>query len=482
MINLKFLKTQIFAFFSIMIFVLICIIIYKILGPEPPGYWNYVPFPSMSPKDLPDAISSQKTCYTNLTACNESGSCLACGEKFECVTVETDTQYIFNHIKVPKGKWCLPKKPNQSCGTYTGKWVWSSGACSDGSSQCWKCECLYPELYDGADCMVQKVCINHSKHAGDDQKNNILIGTSHGPDQYLGVEWNPNNAGDSTVLTVNPYTTTTGGKPWFKCQCSVNDVKPSYINLPGDPYSCHVDPCWEYSDYGVAGAMCTEDNCSCTCNGGVVAPDGSKFKNTCVHDNIVCNGGHFNINTNECVCDNPVNLVENCVSDNFSRGASFGPPLCQSDSDCISGKCDSTGWCKCKDSTNPLGSNCLSPCDGHTCENGSSCHIDTSQDRKYRCDCKLLPTSIKDCKRDKSSYVYQTYAGINCEKIMYTDGTYVAASGHPPDIAPCTITGLPAGATYNDLMAGKYCESGKIHEVSGGGLFESEILDVCGSG
>jgi len=478
MINLKFLKMPMFAFFLIMIFVLICIIIYKILGPEPPGSWNYVPFPSMSPKDLPDANSSQKTCYTNLTACDGPGICSTCGqENFECVDVLTDTQYVLNNIKVPKGQWCLPKKLNQSCGTYTGKWVWSSGNCPSGT-QCWKCECLYPDLYDGKDCMVQKACLNHSPHATIDQTNHILTGTTDGP--YSGVKWDPNKVEDSSVLTVNPYTSTDDGKPWFKCHCSVNDDSTSYINLPDDPYTCHIDPCWEYSNYGQYGASCTGDDCSCTCNGGVLAPDGSKFKNRCVYDNIVCNGGHFDPTEKQCSCSQGT-LVENCVSDNFLR-VNTDPHLCQNDSDCRSGKCDqSTGFCKCKDSTNPLGSNCFNPCEGNECQNDSACYIDETQERKYRCECKMTTYTIQDCSHEHTN-VYQKYTGINCENVKYTDGTVMTASGTANhDWPTCTISGLPKDWDSNKLNSGEYCVSGQIHTKSDYWP-DSETYSVCGPG
>ena len=460
MINLKFLKMPMFAFFLIMIFVLICIIIYKLLGPEPPGSWNYVPFPSMSPKDLPDANSSQKSCYTSLTACDGPGICSTCGEEnFECVDVLTDTQYVLNNIKVPKGQWCLPKKLKQSCGTYTGKWVWSSGNCPSGT-QCWKCECLYPDLYDGPDCMVQKACINISEHSTGDQTNNILIGTTDGP--YQGVEWNPNSGGDSTVLTVNPYTTTTDGSPWFKCKCNVNDVNTSYINLPHDPYTCHIDPCWEYSNYGAPGAMCIGDECFCTCNGGILAHDG-KYKDRCVND--PCINGNFDETQQQCIC-NSITVLENCISDNFSRSNELNLPPCVNNSDCLSNSCDKSGWCNCIDTNNPLGSNCINPCIRNNCQNGSECIPDSTIDKKYRCNC-VEGGQIRDCRQN---VVNKIYTGQYCTDIKYNNGTAISSeervgTGRPMD---CLIEGATTGNDSN------VCVSGKVRQVT---IYDGEYYE-----
>ena len=449
MINLKFLKMPMFAFFLIMIFVLICIIIYKILGPEPPGSWNYVPFPSMSPKDLPDANSSQKTCYTNLTACDGPGICSTCGEEnFECVDVLTDTQYVLNNIKVPKGNWCLPKKQEQSCGTYTGKWVWSSGNCPDGKSQCWKCECLYPDLYGGDDCMVQKACLNHSPHAKtSDQTNNILTGTTDG--HYPGVKWDPVNLDpqDNTVLTVNPYTSTVDGKPWFKCNCDKSYIN---INLPGDPYSCHVDPCWEYDGYTFSGAICDDNNCTCNCteNGGFNVLDGF-YKDRCISNVSVCTNGTIDSSTQECNCSG-IYTQQKCISTNFSRTGQEPPARCTSTTGCIGDTvCDiNTGWCKCSDDKNPIGDECLQKCTPGLCQNGGTTKISTTGDCSCDCDGSTsltTPDAVGDSRKGH-------YGGTICATPQYED---------------CTILQVQTTIAGNHVMHGveadkKYCESGKM--------------------
>ena len=471
MANLKFLKTHVFAFFFVMIIALILIILYKIIGIEKPARYNYDAFPNISPKDLPDARSGQGSCFNKLTPCDGPGNCSKCGEdSFECINVDYDGEYMLNNIKVPKGYWCLPKKQRDlQCGKYTGKWIWSSGgSCPDGKTQCWKCECLYPDLFNGQACMVQQACINRSGLAANkgNQDSNKLIGQEISG-EWKGVKWDPNDTSnpDNPVLMVNPYTSdSVTGKPWFACSCSTdtNNNNLPYATLPGDPYNCHIDPCWEYDGYIKSGANCTDSSCTCNCkNGGITVP-GGYYKDRCVSDTSICqeNGtGAWNVGAKKCNC-NTTGISLDCKSDNYPRTEENPTTPCKTNDDCMGKTCDTTtGWCQCTNPKNPVGSECVNPCNPTIC-NGGVCTVTTTLPY-YKCDCsKTTQITTKDC--DNINRTGQL-SGPNCTQPAYPDGT-ILQTRKVGDF--CKMNGT-------DGYSPKYCLSGVNYEddnVDGEGL------------
>jgi hypothetical protein len=401
-ISVTVLKREIFFFIVITLIGLILFTFYNLIKPERDLRYNFQPFPNVSPKDLPDApTEGQPSCYNTLTKCDQQDNCSKCGEEnFECVQVEEDGQYNFNGIYVPKGKWCLPKKDGTNdCNIYTGRWTWSSGECENGKSQCWKCLCLYPDLYTNSKqgCSEQLVCINPNI-APEQQKNNKLVGTKYSP--YKDKSWDPFGDPDTTVAKINPYTSDENGNPWFACTCdnSVGDNKLPFVNLPGDPFICHIDSCWEYNNNAKNGLECDANtkNCSCDCK-----DDGYKFKEgiykgKCIaleslSSNDICKDGTLDIDSDICNC--PLTISTDCNSNYVSRPGSKN----------------------CENPLNPVGKECWNSCDGNLCKNNSNCLIDKNQDKKYSCQC--VPYG-KDCDGNALGIT----SGEYCEKHCYTSG------------------------------------------------------------
>ena len=209
--SISLLNTHVFVFISVIIITVIIISIYNMIAPESSMPFNFDPFPKQTPSRLPDPSHQTDTCWDRLTPCDSSGECSSCSEsEYKCVSVskgEADRKfYHFNGINVPTGKWCLPKdnNPNPICNSYTGRWIWSfdpAYCASIGAKgqQCWKCECLYPSLFSGADggCNTSTACQNDSimnKSAVSKQPDNKLIGTSIAKSSLQGCTWDPTNA------------------------------------------------------------------------------------------------------------------------------------------------------------------------------------------------------------------------------------------------------------------------------------------------
>jgi hypothetical protein len=359
--------------------------------------YNLQAFPKVQPKDLPDAAISLSACTNELKPCTSDFDCLQCDEsgKFKCTPVERDGQYEINGIKVPKGQYCLPRTDRtQKCNKYTGKWVWSTASdCPPDengmfSSQCWKCMCLYPDLfYDQKDCSTQIACINSSdktfQSADAQRKRNRLVGAPYS--KFPGQYWDPSaiDSIDSAVLEENPYATDSKGRPQFYCECDTRDERnqKEFLRLPNDPYTCHVDMCYNrnqkisttYMCRTSGGQVCdpyeTPADCKCSCNcfmnNAVTRPDG-----TCQIVEGMCLPGRTNNTVTGCEC------------------GSFKKRICRS----ALKNTSNTTLPECKDANNPFGEECYDQCKPNPCTNGA-CIYDDSKPSGQRCDCSgVLPT------------------------------------------------------------------------------------------
>lgn len=379
-------KSMLFNFLFILFIVLILIIFYELIKPENSRPFNFIPFPNIEPKYLPDAQTASN-CFTKLTPCDAQGKCSTCGEEnYECINVDIDSSYTFNNIKVPKGQWCLPKKNNNKvCNLYTGRWTWVNDPdyCQT-SNQCWKCICLYPELYENSEngCMTKLACYNTSLDPNVDQSKNYLVGTKYGP--YEGKKWDPINS-DDPVIRVNPYSVDKNGNPFFECSCNPgNNPDKPFIKLPNDPYSCHIDPCWKLNNYAYAGATCdtNTNDCKCECDkhGGYIIPDNDnlKLKNLCFLPESACGtGGTWNDDTNACNC--PIGYNRKCKS-NYAN--IVDTPTCNNP-------------------LNPVGEECINPCEPNPCKNNAKCEV---RGQDYDCICPDIDPPWRYCKSgDKSN-------------------------------------------------------------------------------
>lgn len=353
---------------------------------------NLQAFPKIQPKDLPDAAISLSKCVSDLQQCAMDDDCLACDEsgKFKCTTVDQEGRYEINGIKVPKGKYCLPRTDAApECNRYTGKWVWSTASdCppdANGvfSSQCWKCVCLYPDLfYDQTDCSTQIACVNTSdktfQSPEDQRKRNRLIGAPYA--EYAGRYWDPNavdSIGDP-VLMENPYATDSKGRPKFYCECDARNARnqKEFIRLPNDPYTCHVDMCYNlgqrlsqtYACKNSKNQPCdpyeTPQDCTCDCNcilnNSTTRPDG-----TCQVTAGMCFPGSVNNTYTGCNCG--VYVTTECRSKQKNQTNLSLP--------------------ECKDENNPFGQECTNPCGSKPCGTNGTCVFNRTMPGGYECYC-----------------------------------------------------------------------------------------------
>jgi hypothetical protein len=373
MSNINILNTYVYIFIFIIIIGLIILSVYTVFKPDYTSIpYRFDPMPKVAPTSLPDPSRSTDNCWNGLTPCDDFGNCSACStQNYHCVTV-TDTQannnfYHYNGINVPEGKWCLPKDTNENknCNEYTGRWIWTFDPeyCADKSKdgqQCWKCDCIYPTLFSGEEdgCTIKNSCQNDSNWSitsTTGQPNNKLISRFDTDEISLGCEWNPNivQTNCQGIYQYTPYDRDKFGKPLFTCSCS-NDGGQQYVNLPGDPQSCHLDPCYKSSGYNVAGYISGDDKCICQ-NGYTSARDGD-FKGTCVSINDACNSPGFDLTNWRC----------DCPEGYFTR-------QCRNPYTNVNN--DKPNLPICKNIDNNLGSECFNPCEELQCYNGSNCVV-----------------------------------------------------------------------------------------------------------
>jgi len=360
---------------------------------------NRQPFPKVQAQNLPDAAISLSQCTNELQKCTSDFDCIKCDEsgKFKCTSVERDGQYEINGIKVPKGQYCLPRTDRaQKCNKYTGKWVWSTATdCPPDengrfSTQCWKCMCLYPDLfYDQTDCSTQIACVNASdktfQSAETQRKRNRLVGAPYS--EFAGQYWDPNaiDSIDSAVLEENPYATDSKGRPKFYCECDSRDDRnqKEFLRLPNDPYTCHVDMCYNKNQKISTTYMCRDskgqvcdpyerpEDCKCSCNcfmnQTATRPDG-----TCQVLGGMCLPGRNNDTLTGCDCGRFMKRI--CRSNQIRQTNTTLP--------------------ECKDMENPFGEECYDQCYPNPCNNGE-CVYDSSRPNGRRCDCSgVMPNQL----------------------------------------------------------------------------------------
>lgn len=319
----------IFIFLFAFVISLIALTAYSLFRPEytHPKY-NFSPFPTVAPVEVPDAnLPGSGKCQTTLQTCDNVLGCAMCGDCYECTPVSEKQEVVFNGQKVPPGNWCLPKGHRKlGCGTYTGRAVWADDPCS--RTQGWKCVCLYPELFNGDDCLTQIGCRDTT--IGEDQSNNKLV-SSDGK-----IVWDPNDENFDPQGTT-PYDYNTDGTPKFLCQCNQNkDVEGQikYVQMPNDPYRCHVEPCTP--DHILKAFDETTQQCKCTTLGTEQFAH-SNVDGMCYNMGNICT---WDDNENKCKCAGDQRSVSmECDSDIYSRP---GKPPCKNPDQPGGSYCDIT--------------------------------------------------------------------------------------------------------------------------------------------
>ena len=238
--------------------------------PFPPGT-EYIPVDSTQCGISPTLCSGQN-CDTLCK--NKDGK-----SKYGCVTIKHPNVYYLG-TKLGVGKsYCLPniKQFNDisGCGTYTGRIVWTQA--SDGSLG-WECQCLYPDLYSGGECLSQVACSD-------------LTGASVGKltDQTDGkTQWDPANM-PASLQNSNPYEKMANGSPRFQCACDAT----SY-STPTDPFVCNKNLCYVGMGSTPDALFDTKTN-QCVCNKGTMVK--SNISGFCYPFDAGCNP---NANTGMC--------------------------------------------------------------------------------------------------------------------------------------------------------------------------------------
>lgn len=443
--TISILNKNTFLFIVIVIIGSVLISIYMMVAPEKNIPYNFNPFPQQTPSALPDPSRQTDNCWNKLIPCDSSGQCSACSlGEYECKDVskeQADNKYYnFNGLTVPEGKWCLPKdnNPDKICNMYTGRWLWTydpeyCGPKNSGT-QCWKCHCLYPNLFSGAEegCMTPLACQNDSPQVNNlEQPGNYLIGSSCAKPSLQGQKWDPTSSSPPSVSDIyqyTPYDKDEDGNPLFVCNCSDSASNQYFSRLPGDPLTCHLEPCYKYLNSSIKGLTCSGDcnetcsGCSCNQTGFTKSPDG-KFKNTCVQISQACNKGGYDTDTQTCTCGNGPFWSRKCKS-NITEVNISDPTLPD-----------------CSQPNNALGSECINPCEGAQCNHGAPCISCGPDSWKGVGICNELtrngpqpvPTvhGVCDCSltQDKPINKFGGYYGPTCSQGCLGGGQVLQASG-----------------------------------------------------
>ena len=388
--------------------------VYNIIKPNekyPP--YNFTSFPNVNPVDLPDGKSTSQDCHEEIQTCPD-GNCTKCGvnNDFQCRTFkESDGARFITTSKNVKLQIpfntpvCVPNltqttKTTTSCNTYTGNWVWSSrNDCEDrNQKQCWSCECKNEGLFGDSStgCVRQHAC--NPPNMKIDGNNLTLTDTGA---KFLNHKYNvkhftpgqiydPNptfGQPDSTLLLENPYDVDDHNHPLFKCSCASSYVDPTSkqeikqvpTSLPSDPYACHPDICFPEKNISAATVTGDDITCDCTREGGNKVKIGTgPRKGFCSPDNFCGAGG------SHCTAGGTCLKAEWCTT-------------CKCDPNYIQKKCnsvyktwDSSVTTPCCNTHNPIGYQCVNPCDPDPCEKHNlKCHLPAG-------DCVCPPRSAKD--------------------------------------------------------------------------------------
>jgi hypothetical protein len=244
------------VFFIIFIFSICLFFIWVIIKPYiDTSQKGVVPFP---PSDTLVPVDSS-LCGTVPTLCENSLDCSKnCSVKgqsnynYSCYTVDHPNMYYLGS-KLEVGKsYCLPntKEINNinDCGTYTGRIVWAK---NPDNTLSWKCQCLYPDIFNGTSCTDQQACIMNYKEGLIPKKDIAILKDKNGQ------IWKSDMAPPSDSKT--PYDSLSDGTPRFKCDCPAG-----FYSTNNDPFTCNQDICYEGSSHSdVAKFDLNTNQCIC---------------------------------------------------------------------------------------------------------------------------------------------------------------------------------------------------------------------------
>lgn len=425
---MKLLNINIWVFTFMLIITIIVNSFYIFIKPSHETMqYNVSPFPDIFPTGIPPAKISHKNlaCEKSLKPCISNVECeKKCGVDYKCTLVNEGEEAYLNGIKIPPGNWCLRKKKNFGCGTYTGRSVWSTDP--DTQDEEWDCMCLYPELFGNPEgkegpCMTQFACV---------AENVVTPQTPPGGKNILQdvkdskKTWDPSNPNFYPPDGKSPYAWNEDGTgPMFSCACNQNKGKKGiqFVKLPGDPYKCYAAPCTEAHTQVIL-----DSNYNCDCS---KLTDGGPFAQS--NKDGMCriqqcgNKGTWDYKNKTCSCPKDYGYLLTCNSNYYDHGSGAQ-------------KCPSYAQ------DNAAGQICANVCtvDGepiegcvkNICQHGSCCEPTSATD--YQCLCPSDTTGEycdvdagKTCKLTGANKDW-VYKGKNCERKCLPEGVTVYDQDH----------------------------------------------------
>ena len=510
------------VFVLLFFLVILLLTLYDVIRPESPNF-NFNPFPTVSPKYLPDNKNSGGDCLHRLTPCDATGGCSSCTSDFVCTdTSALQTPIRLNGIAVPKGLYCLPQNTTQStCNPVTGQWVWTDSAVGQG----WKCECRYPDLYTGKDCSTQVACVSSVTPT----LKNKLVASPFNKKWYnkdKPAVWDPLASDETGILQENPLGTDDQNNPLFVCQCDTDQGSGiPLIQLPNDPYSCHVDSCLKVispQDPYKGNASILDPvthQCHCENLDGIIPGKPGPNSNTCINPALACrlhsanatrdanSQGRYDPVQDQCTCT--TNGGTPFATSRRCRTANDTTPANQNLQPCLEGDHNQLGaecYLECDDPNfrHPDGQPACGFC--NHIDNNSACQFSLSPktpNTSYDCNALLAkypaPPSSDDetrqnfccpspvggtgiMKRDATHSLYEMeMAGPNCSIEMWPPkAKLVSAFGVNPDTPSFTDPYTLAEGFSWDRMGtwtGKvdYGTNGNNNEISGQTICNGKI-------
>lgn len=226
------------VFIMILLLGTVFFIFWILIRPDTSRKIGVLPFPTTGPYVPFDSSQCGRdiiNCSTDgQSKCDQSCQNTPQNPNYRCTNIPKDKEvwYLGTKLQSPNGdqSYCLPSQnidTMSSCGTYTGKALWNQTH--------WVCQCKYPSLFNGDDCMIQQACRleKGQKLPTGSATTGLLIRAD-------GKIWDPNNP-QGIESSDNPLDWASDGTPLYQCDCSSNGTT---YRKSGDPYRCHSDLCY----------------------------------------------------------------------------------------------------------------------------------------------------------------------------------------------------------------------------------------------
>jgi hypothetical protein len=456
---MKLINTHIIIFIVVFLLSICIFTFFYVIKPEDQPVFNVNPIPRVNPGYITNSNPQEKSICQNLKECTiEEDDCNEkCGSsktKYKCTIVSNDPNNMnytgesyFNGKKVPSGKWCLPDisfEPGTLCNKYIDKQIWSDYS----NLQKWQCIRGYPQFFNGGFYFACKDFRDYNESEETIQEfltryeNNKLIRLKDGKvfDPFESDFYEKWVKSDGSLPSI--YDVDENGNNVFGCSCQIVNLKTMdgsilknlTTTLPGDPYTCYNNPCYDAiedkDNKGQYINVFDSNKMSCDCDklNDLLNPGTTRFVRSnvdgkCYNTSTVCGPLGWDKDNNRCKCPS-TKISRVCNSKIYKRD---GAKNCgtKNDDDTID---ISQG------TENKVGSDCYDPCGiNNPCGIHGKCQI---IDNNYFCVCDEIPKikNQKDCYGRKDDVMI--WSGENCEKECVAPGTICSRSDNLFDKKP----------------------------------------------